>query len=208
VNKLIGRHAFLGALGDLALIPMHIGNLRKLCHFQMPIKAFHYLCDDIYNRLQDIEFTGMVGNFYMQDHAYTSISVDILIGKQKYIDKWNELWIDLVYDKISLNDYHTKIGLLFGYSHKAIKKYLADDPIYQFPNQYMLDYMDENCLKGYDMCHFTKITKDLCENVEDKIICGDLNDTLYKEMDTVEKSIVRNDIKDKMLMETEMKSYE
>jgi len=185
-NEIYLKHAFLGAFSDLALYPMHVGQVRKLSHFQMPIKAFHILCKDIYTKLSGFEYEGIVGNFYIQSDTTDSF-VDVIFGKKEYLDAWYSLWLDLRRESITLNKYHTEIGLLFGYSTDAIHKYLEDENEV-FPNQQVLDYLWGKAIYEEDFCNFVQITDKLC--------------------DTVEKSIVCNDIKDKMLIEMETESYE
>tara|TARA_Y100000310_G_scaffold112693_1_gene111188 strand:+ start:16003 stop:16587 length:585 start_codon:yes stop_codon:yes gene_type:complete len=192
-NEIYLKHAFLGAFSDLALYPMKVGQLKKLSHLQMPIKAFHILCKDIHARLSSFEYKGIVGNFYLQSNTTDSF-VDIIFGKKEHIDAWHSLWKDLYNESITLNKYHTEIGLLFGYSICAIHKYL-EDKYEMFPNQQVLDYLrgalpdqTEGPPPEEFFCNFAEIT-----------------DKLY---DTVEESIVCNDIEDNMLMEMEIENYE
>tara|TARA_Y100000034_G_scaffold135086_1_gene205627 strand:+ start:1804 stop:2469 length:666 start_codon:yes stop_codon:yes gene_type:complete len=185
-NEIYLKHAFLGAFSDLALYPMKVGQLKKLSHFQMPIKAFHILCKDIYARLSLFEYKGIVGNFYIQSDTTDSF-VDIIFGKKEHIDAWYSLWKDLYNESITLNKYHTEIGLLFGYSTDAIHKYLEDEYA-MFPNQQVLDVIVMAALRGIDMfksaCNFVEITDKLHDTVEKSIVCNDIEDKMLMEMET------------------------
>jgi len=182
-NEIYLKHAFLGAFFDLALSPMQMGKVKKLSHFQMPIKAFHILCKDIYARLLAFEYEGIVGNFYIQSETTNSF-VDLIIGKKEDLDSWNSLWNNLRSESITLSEYHTEIGLLFGYSIDAIHEYLSQDDHMLFPNNEILDYLWGKATYEEDFCNFVQITDELCNTVEKSIVCNDIEDKMLIEMES------------------------